>query len=241
MAVPMYGHRGALLTSPHGSVYLLCSKAIWFRIPGCTALMFHSRLSWFMLTCLESIPKHHREPETTESTVENLVLFPPLYLGVRFQCWSPAWTPSFLQIIQFQGTCCSLLLLGLDLNPLCSGIAEFSGFRSSLSKGCVFLMQVWRTCKPGREAGGPGRCLLSTVSRSWYTPCSAVNHHQPLLAKRLFTTPYPPVYFHSVFQFYWDRIDIQLRISLRCPASWLDLHVLWNEYHKSVVNIQWLM
>lgn len=134
----------------------------------------------------------------------------------------PAWTPSFLQIIQFQGTCCSLLLLGLDLNPLCSGIAEFSGFRSSLSKGCVFLTQVWRTYKPGREAGGPGRCLLSTVSRSWYTPCSAVNHHQPLLAKRLFTNPYPPVYFHSVFQFYWDRIDIQLRISLRCPASWLD-------------------
>ena len=33
-------------------------------------------------------------------------------------------------------------------------------------------------------------------------------------------------------QFYWDISDIQHCENLRCTGWWLDLHILWNDYHN---------
>ena len=30
---------------------------------------------------------------------------------------------------------------------------------------------------------------------------------------------------------FWDIFNLQDYINLRCSASWLDLHILWNDYH----------
>ena len=38
--------------------------------------------------------------------------------------------------------------------------------------------------------------------------------------------------FLSFFQFYSHMIDIQHCISLRCTASWFDLHPSWNDHNK---------
>lgn len=207
MAVPMYGHRGALLTSPHGSVYLLCSKAIWFRIPGCTALMFHSQLSWFTLTCLESIPKHHREPETTNPTVANLVLFPPRYFRCSFPVLVPSMDALFPPDNSIPGNMLLSLTAGSWFKPTLFRNSRVQWFQIfSLKRLCVPHAGV--THLQTREGGGwPGQVsplhrlafLVHTLQCS--EPPSASTSKETL---------------HTSSQFHWKKKSIPSSLFSLC-------------------------